>query len=247
MTDLYLYQNIHLYRGEVRMLADHITYLNLFSCRIFKRSYTPDISALRDRILTLAKASHYPTSVSGFIRITLDSEGKESLTATGTSLYNGYAFRSLSPDAASVIYELPFGEAPTSAHEVAADLANRFVQQRGAQIAIRCDQTGTFRSVGCVPIFAIRGYTVLTPPTEEFTRQVAIRSIEQELIGQAVQIAGLKLCEEPFGSADLPQLDELFFADHRGITAFAHCDGQPLMSLMAERIAAGMEQLFQKK
>lgn len=229
------------------MLAGHIACLDYFSRKIFKRSYTPDIATLRHRILTLAAANRYPTGVSGFIRITLNSEGKESLVAIGTSLYNGYAFRSLSPDAASIIYELPFGEAPTSAHEVAADLANCFAQQRGAQIAIRCDQTGTFRSVGCTPIFAVRGYTVLTPPTENLTRPTAIRNVEQALIGQAVQMAGLKLCEEQFGEADLPQLDEIFFADHRGITAFAHCDGHPLMSLMAERIAAAMERLFPKK
>ncbi|MBE6182575.1 MAG: branched-chain amino acid aminotransferase [Rikenellaceae bacterium] len=247
MTDLHLYQILHLHRGEVRMLTRHIARLDYFAHRIFNRSYTPDLFALRNRIVTLAIANNYPTGVSGFIRIALNSEGKEFLTAIGTSLYDGYAFRSLMPDAASVCYELPFGEAPTSAHEIAADLANRQAQRHGAQIAIRCDRSGIFRSVGCAPIFAVRGYTVLTPPLESFVAQPTTQNIEQELVRRAAEIAGLEFREEPFGKIELPQLDELFFADHRGITAFAHCDSHPLMSLMAERIATGLERLFPKK
>ena len=66
-------------------------------------------------------------------------------------------------------------------------------------------------------------------------------------IMDAQAAAGLELREEPFGCGELPRIDELFFADHRGITALARCDGQPLMSLIAERIALVMEGLFPKK
>ncbi len=229
------------------MLAGHIARLDHFARRIFNQSYTPDLVALRNRVVALAAANNYPTAVSGFIRIALNSEGKESLTAIGTSLYDGYAFRSLMPDAASICYELPFGEAPTSAHEIAADLANRQAQRQGAQIAIRCDRSGMFRSVGCAPIFAVRGYTVLTPPPESSIAQPTIQNVERELVRRAAETAGLEFREEPFGEVELPQLDELFFADHRGITAFAHCNGHPLMSLMAERIAIALERLFPKK
>ena len=44
----------------------------------------------------------------------------------------------------------------------------------------------------------------------------------------------------------LPRLDELFYADHRGITSLGHCDSLPLMSLLAERLAAAIEALFPK-
>ncbi len=230
------------------MLAGHVALLDHFSREIFNRSYTPDISALRQQVLALAVANNYPTAVSGFVRLALNGNGEESLTAIGTSLYDGYALRSLTPDAASVIYDLPFGEVPTSAHEVVADLANQFAQRHGAQIAIRCDRDGCFRSVGTAPIFAVQGYAVLTSPAEITADGVPTKSsVERELIAQAVRALGWELREEPFGRADLPQLDELFFADHRGITALAHCDGQPLMSLVAERIAMAMEQLFPKK
>lgn len=62
----------------------------------------------------------------------------------------------------------------------------------------------------------------------------------------AVRAAGLELSEEAFGRADLPSLDELFFADHRGVTSLSRCDGLPLMTFVAERIAEAMEGLFRK-
>ena len=56
-----------------------------------------------------------------------------------------------------------------------------------------------------------------------------------------------ELREEPFGCGELPRIDELFFADHRGVTSLSRCDGLPLMTFVAERIAEAMEGLFQKK
>ncbi|MFQ7503703.1 MAG: hypothetical protein ACLRMJ_12500 [Alistipes finegoldii] len=34
---------------------------------------------------------------------------------------------------------------------------------------------------------------------------------------------------------ELPRFDELFYVDHRGVTALAHCDGHPCMAILAER------------
>ena len=42
----------------------------------------------------------------------------------------------------------------------------------------------------------------------------------------------------------LPRLDELFFIDHRGVTALSRCDGQPYMAIFAERIAGALRGLF---
>ena len=43
---------------------------------------------------------------------------------------------------------------------------------------------------------------------------------------------------------DLPRMDELFFIDHRGVTALSRCDGQPYMAIFAERIAGALRGLF---
>lgn len=84
--------------------------------------------------------------------------------------------------------------------------------------------------------FAIRGRRVYAPPGEaSIGRSLAVRSI---------RAAGLELAEAPVGRDDLPRMDELFFIDHRGVTALSRCDGQPYMAIFAERIAGALRGLF---
>ena len=237
MTELYLYQTVHLARGRARNAEAHAARLDAASRELFGRGYAP--ARLAARIEALAAAERYPTGVSGFVRIELGAAGEERLTPAGVSLYDGYALRSLQPEAVTLRYDLPLTEAPTSAREAAAQLARRMAERAGADVAVRCDREGILREADDAPLFAVAGHTVLAAP--------GTQSVERELTMRAVRTAGLELREEPFGCGELPRIDELFFADHRGITALARCDGQPLMSLIAERIALVMEGLFPKK
>ena len=237
MTELYLYQTVHLARGRARNAEAHAARLDAASRELFGRGYAP--ARLAARIEALAAAERYPTGVSGFVRIELGADGEERLTPAGVSLYDGYALRSLQPEAVTLRYDLPLTEAPTSAREAAAQLARRMAERAGADVAVRCDREGILREADDAPLFAVAGHTVLAAP--------GTQSVERELAVRAVRAAGLELREESFGCGELPRSDELFFADHRGITALARCDGQPLMSLIAERIALVMEGLFPKK
>ena len=237
MTELYLYQTVHLARGRARNAEAHAARLDAASRELFGRGYAP--ARLAARIEARAAAERYPTGVSGFVRIELGADGEERLTPAGVSLYDGYALRSLQPEAVTLRYDLPLTEAPTSAREAAAQLARRMAEHAGADVAVRCDREGILREADDAPLFAVAGHTVLAAP--------GTQSVERELAVRAVRAEGLELREEPFGCGELPRIDELFFADHRGITALARCDGQPLMSLIAERIALVMEGLFPKK
>ena len=237
MTELYLYQTVHLARGRARNAEAHAARLDAASRELFGRGYAP--ARLAARIEARAAAERYPTGVSGFVRIELGADGEERLTPAGVSLYDGYALRSLQPEAVTLRYDLPLTEAPTSARDAAAQLARRMAEHAGADVAVRCDREGILREADDAPLFAVAGHTVLAAP--------GTQSVERELAVRAVRAAGLELREEPFGCGELPRIDELFFADHRGITALARCDGQPLMSLIAERIALVMEGLFPKK
>lgn len=237
MTELYLYQTVHLARGRARNAEAHAARLDAASRELFGRGYAP--ARLAARIEALAAAERYPTGVSGFVRIELGADGEERLTPAGVSLYDGYALRSLQPEAVTLRYDLPLTEAPTSAREAAAQLARHMAERAGADVAVRCDREGILREADDAPLFAVAGHTVLAAP--------GTQSVERELAVRAVRAAGLELREEPFGCGELPRIDELFFADHRGITALARYDGQPLMSLIAERIALVMEGLFPKK
>ncbi|MBD9301091.1 MAG: branched-chain amino acid aminotransferase, partial [Alistipes senegalensis] len=121
MTELYLYQTVHLARGRARNAEAHAARLDAASRELFGRGYAP--ARLAARIEALAAAERYPTGVSGFVRIELGADGEEHLTPAGVSLYDGYALRSLQPEAVTLRYDLPLTEAPPSAREAAAQLA----------------------------------------------------------------------------------------------------------------------------
>jgi len=235
MTQLHLYQTVHVAGGYPRSTEAHAALLTEAARIVFGTEYAPDIPLLEKRIMAVARAENYPQEVSGFVRIELTAEGEERLRPAGVSLYDGYALRGVTPDACTVCYELPFAGMPTSAHEAAARLADRQARQKGAALAVHCTREGVCLSADCAPLFAVRDKEVLVSP---------LPGVERELAVQAIRALGLRLSDEPILRDSLARYDELFYVDRRGITALAHCDGVPYMSLAAERIAAEMEMPF---
>ena len=142
------------------------------------------------------------------------------------------------PDAVTLQYDMPFPEAPTSAREAAAGLARQQARLHGASVAVRCDGDGIVRTADNAPLFAVRGKTAFVSPAEA--------CVEQELGLRAVEAAGLELEERPVMRDELPRFDELFYVDHRGVTALAHCDGHPCMAILAEQVAQSLGGLFPK-
>ena len=103
---------------------------------------------------------------------------------------------------------------------------------------MRVGADGTLRSADNAPLFGILGKRLIPAP--------AFPAVERELVLRVAPQAGLEIADERLDLALLPRLDELFYADHRGITSLGHCDSLPLMSLLAERLAAAIEALFPK-
>lgn len=239
MTQLVLYQTLHLHRGRVRNLTAHAALLDTASRETFFRPYMPNQQRLAARIEAVAAAENYPDGVSAFVRLELAADGSERLLPLGASLYDGYALRSVTPDAATVAYELPFTDAPTTLREAASLLARQKSLHAGATVAVHVDRDGVLRSADDAPLFGIRGKRLIPGP--------AFACVERELVLRAARAAGIVTGEERLTSSLLPRLDELFYADHRGITSLAHCNSLPLMSLLAERIAEAMEGLFPEK
>ena len=156
---------------------------------------------------------------SKFVRLVLPASGILRLEFEGVSLYRGYDLRSLMPEAVTLQYEPPLFDAPTSAREAAVELARQYAGLQGASVAVRCDRNGTLMAADEAALFAIRGKRVYVPPGEtSIGRSLAVRSI---------RAAGLELAASPVGRDDLPRMDELFFIDHRGVTALSAATGSP--------------------
>lgn len=262
MTELYLYQTIHLCEGRPRLVGAHAALLGEASRTLFGRDYTPDNHQLTARIAAIADAERYPHSMSSFVRLELTTDGIERIIPAGVSLYTGYALRSLTPDATVIPYENPLSDAPTSAREATAQLARQQAELVGAQIALQCSHTGMCLTADDAPLLAVKDGIVFTAPAftgvgqqqawelnsdaDAWLHTRTFPSVERDVALHAVRAAGLELREEAFEADDLARFDELFFVDHRGVTALSHCDGHPYMALRAERVAKAMEGLFNR-
>lgn len=272
MTGLRLYQTVHVSDGKPRLVGAHAALLAEAARMLFGCGYAPDIRQLERRIAAVARAERYPSTVSGFVRIEVADDGTERLLPAGLSFYKGYALRSLTPDARVVRCEIPFADLPTSAREAVHELANCRARSQGADIALLADGQGFCRTVDNAPLFAVRGSEVVVPPAgslseiataanssseapaDPFSEPEALqgslfaaptfRSVERDVAAHAVRALGLTLREAPIRSGDLGRYDELFYVDHRGVTALAHCGERAYMSLTAERVADEMERMF---
>ena len=241
MPEVYLYQTVHVLDGGCRHLAAHLAVLDRWSQELFGRPFRPREHTVAQQIKTLTEqAAPAGCDLSQFVRLVVPASGEPGfrLEFAGISLYRGYDLRSLTPDAVTRQYELPFPEAPTSAREAAAQLARQQVRLLNATVAVRCDRDGVVCTADDAPLFAVRGRTVFTSPADP--------NVERALGLRAIEAAGLALEEQPVMRGELARFDELFFIDHRGVTALAHCDGHPYMALMAQRVADSLRTLFPK-
>ncbi len=239
MTAPTLLQTIHVAPDGPRLVGEHVTLLDRASRALFGRHYIPDTETLTRRIAALVARECYPVSYSSFVQLEISSDGEERLLAAGGSLYKGYALRSLTPEARCVECTLTRADLPTPARHAATGLADQLARREGASLAVCVAPDGTLCMADNAPLFAIRGRELLAGP--------GIASVERDLVLRIAPKAQLTHSEESLHSELLPHLDELFYVDHRGITALGRCDGYPLMSLLAERLARTMEAEFAKK
>lgn len=235
MPPITLIQTIHCRHARPRLVAEHLAVMRQAAKSLWGVDLKDDIKTLSMRIEQLLHTERYPETVSAFVRLTLDTEGELQLLPLGTSLYDGYALRSLRPDCCTLPYRHPFEEPTTSAAAACDALAASVAHQRGYDAAIRCSDEGYCFAIADAPLFGLRDGALYT--------SVAPATATARLLALATQAIGLTLRIEPIRCSELSRFDELFVVDHRGITSIAHCNGHPFMQLRAERLAEEMERL----
>lgn len=241
MQEVYLYQTLHLLDGRCHLLNEHVDLLHRWSTELFARPFLPDKQLLARQIAQMAaKSAPAGCDRSQFVRLIVPASGEQEYTLQfgGMSLYRGYDLRSLTPDAITLQYDPLHPDAPTSAREAAEAFARQQARLRGASVAVRCDRDGIVRTADEAPLLAIHRKTVILAEGGG--------SVERHLALRAVEAAGLELEIRPVERDELPGFDELFYVDHRGVTALAHCDGHPYMAIFAQRIAKALREAFSK-
>lgn len=234
----YIFQNVHTFGGEARHAAAHIALLCTAARRLFGIEVHISADELRRRIARLAEACRMPSRVSVRAIVRLYPTGTMEIACDEPSIYAGYVLRSLRPDALFVRMSPPLPSLPTSAAEHTRLMADALAHARGAHTAIMTDGEGYAVSESAQPLFAVSGYTVMTPPAA-----AAEESVERRLVREAARGTDLTFAERRITIDDLAAADEIFTADHRGITSVASIGGKHYMPIIAERIAAQIEKI----
>lgn len=232
----YIFQNVHTLGGAARHTAAHTALLCAAAKSLF--GFDPEITAddLRRRIARLTEACRMPSCVSVRAVVRLYPTGSIEIACDEPSIYAGYVLRSLRPDAICLRMAPPLPSLPTSAAEHTRLLADTMAHTRGARTAILTDSDGTVISESAQPIFIVNGYTVSTPAVS-----AAEESVERRLVRESLRQTDLTFAERLITLDTLAAADEIFTADHRGITSIARIGRKPYMSIIAERVASRIE------
>ena len=224
----YIFQNVHTLGGAARHTAAHTALLRAAAKSLF--GFDPEITAdeLRRRIARLTEACRMPSRVSVRAVVRLYPTGSIEIACDEPSIYAGYVLRSLRPDAICLRMAPPLPSLPTSAAEHTRLLADTMAHTRGARTAILTDSDGTVISESAQP--------VSTPAVS-----AAEESVERHLVREALRTTDLTFAERLITLDTLAAADEIFTADHRGITSIARIGRKPYMSIIAERVASRIE------
>lgn len=184
--------------------------------------------SLERDIARLLAENGYPSDSLSYVIVRQYLSGELTITANNIFPYRERALRVVFPRAGIVDFEIPFSEVRSSLSEAAYEAA-RMRLPLGVQTVLRRNSLGEVVSADGAPLFAVVEGRVVTP-------EPAVLSAEFDMAAEAVLAAGLPLAVTTVAEETLMAADELFYADHRGITAIASCGERHYMHLLAARV-----------
>lgn len=232
MMEPALYQVVHVAGRRVCFLAEHLHELSAAYERLFATPWAGDAERVEQQIVRLLDDGRYPLDRSTYVTLWLDSTGELALEAEAEVLYQGLVLRALRPEALTLHFEVPFEGLPTAARLLTWQTARLMARQRGAGGVVRVDARGCLAEGDGAPLFAVVNRTLYVPqpPVGVYGR----------LAVEAIRRLGCRLVVEPVCEEWLGQIEELFYVDHRGVTAFSRCNDRLLLAALAARVAGQM-------
>lgn len=189
---------------------------------------------IHNQIVSLIRSEGVTRSLSTFVELRVDRLGEQEILICGASLYDGYAFRCISPTAQVVLVESPFGMLSTSARRSTLALAGELSLNIGGEVALECDSRNRIHSIGGAALFAAGERRLISSPS--------VRSVERGLVIEAAKALRIPTEEREIWNDELPHFDELFCCDHQGILAISRLDTKPYMSIIAQKIGSALTQ-----
>lgn len=230
---VYIYQPIMTCGHRALHLDSYLALLREASLDTLHSDRVPDIAPTAQLISDFLRRNGYPATMPAHVELRIYRSGEIVLLGGEVSPYPQVGLRLLMPSGTDIEYDLPFSEHHTSSRRAAAEIAKIEAEAHKARVAIRIDNNGFVCSADDAEIFIVREYSITTPQSP--------RSVEGRMLAKAIHRAGMSLLTEPISREMLDSADEIFYIDHRGITALGSFNGKPLMHILAEKIAKYLE------
>ena len=229
---LYVWQNVRTEGVHGLNAGRHLELLNAAAREVLGFGVQSDARGLESQISKLLSDNGYPSDGS-FSYVTLRQylTGEFMIVANEILPYRTRKLRSVFPRAGIVDYDLPFSERPSSLSEAAHDVARAALRRENPDLkcVLRCNGAGEIVSADGAPLFIIEKECVIAPPRE-------FGSVEFECVEMAAAKSGLQFATEPLDRERILAAEELFYADHRGVTSVLSCEGHLYIHLLTERI-----------
>ena len=228
-SELSLYQRLRATDGRVIYLNRHLDILRSYAAILLPHTPIPTASEIEQMCSRLLSRGGYSSSSTHILELNLWQSGRVRLSVIETSLYKGFDLRVLRPNAAIIEGCSTALLYPTSAALECEKLMKIIARQNGCDVALSVQNSSVIAIDSTNPII-VHGTNV--------TIGNSISSAYTELVVETLKkLPQYNISLSEISLQQVATADELFFADHRGLTAVGSLGGRQYSDTVAYAIS----------
>ena len=227
--ELSLYQRLRATEGHIMHLSRHLDILHSYADILLPQSPIPTAAEVEQMCQRVLSRGGYSSNSTHILELRLWQSGRVRLSVIETSLYKGFDLRVLRPNAAIIEGCSTALLYPTSAALECEKLMKIIARQNGCDVALAV-QNGSVIAIDSTNPIVVHGTNV--------TIGQSITSAYTEFIIEALKkLPQYNISLSEISLQQAASADELFFADHRGLTAIGALGGRQYSDTVAYAIA----------
>ena len=227
--ELSLYQRLRATDRRVMHLNRHLDILRSYAAILLPHTPIPTASEIEQMCNRLLSRGGYNSSSTHILELNLWQSGRVRLSVIETSLYKGFDLRVLRPNAAIIEGCSTALLYPTSAALECEKLMKIIARQNGCDVALSVQNSSVIAIDSTNPII-VHGTNV--------TIGNSITSAYTELVVETLKkLPQYNISLSEISLQQVATADELFFADHRGLTAVGSLGGRQYSDTVAYAIS----------
>ena len=228
-SELSLYQRLRATDGRIMYLSRHLDILRSYAAILLPHTPIPTASEIEQMCSRLLSRGGYSSSSTHILELNLWQSGRVRLSVIETSLYKGFDLRVLRPNAAIIEGCSTALLYPTSAALECEKLMKIIARQNGCDVALSVQNSSVIAIDSTNPII-VHGTNV--------TIGNSITSAYTELVVETLKkLPQYNISLSEISLQQVATADELFFADHRGLTAVGSLGGRQYSDTVAYAIS----------